>query len=101
MQSMNYGELPTRQQFRRQWSRLVGPSYETMRIELKGSDRRCALDYSPTFADRQSWEEIWFDEHDTWEILRELNDGAWAAEEHNCAADLASSILYVLDFEWI
>ena len=77
MTSLTYGQLPTSLQYERAWRRVVG--------EL--SD---APDY---------YGDAYYDYQEVWDFLRWLTH-RWE-QGSDCAGDIASSILTVLDFEWI
>ncbi len=89
---LNYGELPTRKQFDEQYFRAVGD--DTFHMHLKGSDADCFFAHTSWHTTPDN-----YDADDLYDIVEELaqafGDGA------ECAGDLASSILYTLEIEWI
>lgn len=104
MHSMTYGTLPSRALFDRHWRRVVGPD-DDLFLHLKGGDARLVdqlqadeealgLDHGLPYAGPGG-----YDEEQVWEIVVDLTN-AWKAGV-DPAGDLASSILYVLDFEWV
>jgi len=98
MQSMNYGELPTRQQFRKHFKRIVHPwvANHSFQMHLKGSDASCAEEHAGS---NYYGGDNDYDVDELWHILVSLHTAY--DQGSDCAGDLASSILYVLDFEWI
>jgi len=94
MISMTYGELPKYSVYLRQFKAVVRD--DAFQMHLKGSDADCADAHAGReYSDGNST----YEADELWRIIKDLteafHDGA------DCAGDLASSILGVLDFEWI
>lgn len=90
MTSLTYGQLPTKRQFLAAYKRELGDGEYRMR--LRGADVDAVR--GTVFESGTS-----FDVDDTWDGLKELRD-KWE-EGNDAAGDLASSILFTLNFEWI
>jgi hypothetical protein len=90
MTSMNYGEVPEFRDFQKNFKKSVrAMSYN---YDLKGADARTADKVGiPTGGD-------WSDK-ELYTIVNKLKK-AWDKGDDN-AGDLASSIMYTLNFEWI
>ena len=108
MLSLNYGELPTRQQFRAHYKEALSEEYPdsdafiwadeesgTYQMHLKGEDADCAMRWTNGISRGNNY----YDMNEMWHIVVELHT-AWERGAE-CAGDLASSILYTLEIEWI
>jgi hypothetical protein len=94
--SMNYGDLPTKRQFMTHYKRELGEN-GLYQMHLKGNvDCEAAED---TIFNEAIEQEAHFDSDDTWDGIKQLKRKWQRGNE--AAGDLASGILYTLEFEWI
>ena len=86
---LTYGVIPDFREFQSKFKKYVGKSYN---YNLKGSDANTAKKVGiPTSGD--------FDVKEMYEIVKKLTK-AWD-NGNDDAGDLASSILYTMEIEWI
>lgn len=99
MVSMSYGTLPSKEAFDEHFRAAVGDNDYTM--ELVGEDARVVQELSgdPQFAGDFGKAGYRFDDDELYNLVGEMIE-AWQSGDE-AAGDLASGILYTLDFEWI
>ena len=90
--TMTYGEMPSRRTFRAHWERVVPTTGFSFR--LNASDGRCMEAAAPSWSGDGVYEEA-----EVWALVQELIEAFHRGSD--CAGDLASSIMYALEFEWI
>lgn len=95
MKSMDFGDLPTKKAFMKAFYRDLGEDGEYTML-LRGEDADAAIG---TEFERAIDTEAVFDEHETWDGIKDLKRH-WE-EGSDEAGSLASAILGTLGFEWI
>jgi hypothetical protein len=96
MQSMTYGNLPTKRQFMAAYEKEFGD--DDFAMTLRGRADMNAVDGTvfESAIDRSAA----FDADDLWKGVKQLTR-RWNDDGDEGAGDLASSILGILEFEWI
>lgn len=109
MISLPYGTLPTREAFDAHCARIVGAVDDdgegaTYALDLKGADAHAAEDAGFSAHEKLSRSQLWRLVENLAQDYNESLDRCITDEEieiYDAAGDLASSILYSLEFEWI
>jgi hypothetical protein len=90
----NYGQLPPRAVFNQQYAAVVGDDDFHMNLRAT-DDADCFLRWTDQHTTVGNW-----DRDELYDVLRQLTR-AFNDQGADCAGDLASSILHVLEIEWI
>lgn len=96
--SYDYGTLPPKSVFMSHYRAELGSEDAEYRMLLRGQEDEDAAD-GTVFEDAIG-REVGFDADETWEGVKQLKR-KWDVDGISEAADLASSILYTLNIEWI